>query len=231
MMKNFIQLQPLQWRKLYDLYNKSVAAGLSKEDILSALSSSLSTTFHTEVAAIIAGKVYDSFSSPECKLEFFNRNEDAAGSVDEYSVPEAQLSLYDIKLLKEKTKNETSIDICKLLVSFLVCARANPHPSNWIKYDRKVIMMLSSLTKKKVSEQTVLTNTVHNLYNINMRVVGSTQPIPCFNIEWHDNQPPVNSPENPLVDIGPLSPETITKFVTENLNKTPTKGGTKDVQN
>lgn len=220
MMKDFIQLQPQMWQKLYNQYISLSGQTNNTDEILSALIDTLSQIFHSEIASTIAQKVYSSFSSSSFPLKFYNASEDnTSGSEDivskniKYILPRAQLSLYDINILKEKMKDESDPAIACLLVSLLVYARANPHHSNWIKYDRKVIMFLSSLTKKKISLQTYLTNKLHNLYNVNMRVIGSSQPIPCFNIAWHDDQPPVNSPENPLIDIGSVEPETISKFV------------------
>lgn len=223
MMKDFVQLQPLTWQKLYNQYLILKKQSKNQDEILNDLSSTLSQIFHSDVALNIAQKVLNSFESSSLPLKFYNAVSSLEDSQDlvtkniDYVLPEAQLTLYDINILKEKMKNETDPAIARLLVAFLIYARANPHHTNWIKYDRKVIMFLSSLSKKKVSEQTLLTNKLHNLYNVNMRVVGSTQPIPCFNISWHDDQPLVNSPENPLIDIGPVEPDTISKFVTKNL--------------
>ena len=226
-MKNFIQLQPRSWQMLYEQYNSLKRDGNSSDTIREALTSTLSQTFRMETAAEIADKVLVSFEDTTLALKFYDKS-DNPDSEAEYVKPEAQLTIKDIELLREKLASEDSKDAARLLVSFLVYARANPHPSNWIKYDSKVIMFLSSLQKKRVADQTSLTNKLHCFYGLNLRVVGSKNPIPCFNIAWHDSQPPVNSPDNPLVDIGPLEPSTISNFVETTLGitgQTPSKRG------
>ena len=125
---------------------------------------------------------------------------------------EVFLSLLDIKLLKEKLLHEPSPDIRRLLVAYCVYARSNPHPSFWIKDDKKVIEFLASVQKFKVPERISLTNRLHTCYNLDMRVVGSNNPIPCFRISWQAEQPPINTDENPMVFIGPFNPATISAF-------------------
>lgn len=219
-MKNFIQLQPQSWQKLYEQYNSLKSEGNSSDAIREALTSTLSQTFRMETAAEIADKVLTSFEDSNLPLKFYDKSANP-DSGETYVKPEAQLTVKDIELLQEKLSSEDSRDAARLLVSFLVYARANPHPSNWIKYDSKVVMFLSSLQKKRVADQTSLTNKLHRLYGLNLRVVGSKNPIPCFNIAWRDSQPPANSPDNPLVDIGPMEPSTISNFVERTLNISP----------
>ena len=203
-MKQFMQLQPRKWKAIYALYLQSTDA--SPEEQLEIIKNYLiSEGFSEEQASSISSTLIKTFV-PELTDTFVENDSDPDTS-------EAKLSLQDIRLLKEKLLHEPSPEIKRLLVSFLVYARANPHPSFWIKYDRKVINFLASLQKLKVSEQILLTNQLHSSYNLDMQVVGSNQPIPCFRISWQAEQEPVpDTPDNPLVLLGPLNPATIKSF-------------------
>ena len=200
-MKPFLEMQPKIWKDIYSYYIQLAEPTRSSEELSHLLSEKIKTYgFTEEQAAQIVANLTSSFGAAGAD-QFINPQQD-----------EARLSLYDIRLLKEKLLHESSPEVCRLLVTFLVYARLNPHPSFWIKYDRKVILFLSSLSKNTVSQQMLLTNLLHTRYNLDMQVVGSNQPTPCFKIAWQADQPPVDSPENPLVLIGPLTPATIKAF-------------------
>lgn len=207
-MKQFMRLQPKYWQIIYAHYLRYVDDPDAAQKFIEQTTQDLiEHGFAPDQAALIAPALLKTFAHPELHTSFIENNPD-----DEEN--EAKLSLQDIKLLKEKLLHEPSQDIRRLLVAFLVYARANPHPSFWIKNDRKVINFLASIQKLKVSEQNILTMRLHTLYNLDMQVVGSNQPIPCFRISWQaDQQPPADTPENPLVLLGPLNPATITSFV------------------
>lgn len=203
-MKQFMNLQPKKWQAIYSLYFKFTDA--APEDRSKAIEDYLTLEgFSPEQASSITSALVKTFH-PGLPALFVESNPDEEEN-------EAKLSLQDIKLLKEKLLNEPSAEVRRLLVSFLVYARANPHPSFWIKYDKKIIHFLASTQKLKVTEQNILTMRLHTLYNLDMQVVGSNQPIPCFRISWQaEQQPPADTPENPLVLIGPLNPATIKSF-------------------
>lgn len=204
-MKQFMKLQPKSWQAIYSLYLSHVDDPDAAENFVNLLTEELITRgISPDQAALIAPTLLKTFIQPDLHTSFIESDD----------TEEAKLSLQDIKLLKEKLLHESSPEIRRLLVTFLVYARSNPHPSFWIKYDRKVINFLASIQKLKVSEQNLLTMRLHTLYNLDMQVVGSNQPIPCFRISWQaDQQPPADTPENPLVLLGPLNPATITSFV------------------
>jgi len=198
-MKAFLDLQPRIWR---DLYTFCILSTADAPTLTLQLQSELEARgFTPDKAAVLAPSLLKFFQNIK-KEDFVNPNEE-----------EATLSAEDISLLKEKLLHEPSQEARRLLTAFLVYSRANPHPSFWIKYDRKVIMFLASLDKLKVSEQISLTNHLHNLYNLDMRVVGSNQPTPCFRFEWQATESPIDDTKNPLVLIGPLNPATIKAFV------------------
>lgn len=103
------------------------------------------------------------------------------------------------KLLKENAqgirdalKNEPNGEVFRvgkdpaadLLVAFTAHALSNYHPSGWIKYDKKAIIALARLSKLPMAEQEKLTQQLHSSFGIDMRVVGSAQPIPCYALPW-----------------------------------------------
>lgn len=208
-MKQFIDLQPSKWKEVYEMCLRvewPINEEAYRDSFIEKLTAYfVSKDFDQEYATYIATTLYDSFDD-KMRKSFYTSEEEE----------EAVLSLLDIKILKEKLSHEPSPEIRRLLVAYLVYARANPHHSNWIKNDKKVINYLASIQKLKVSDQILLTNRLHNLYNLDMRVVGSNQPIPCFRISWQAEQPAIDTEENPLVLIGPLSPATIKSFA-ENI--------------
>ena len=145
----------------------------------------------------------------------------------ELSEKSAGLTVCDQTLLSGALAQEDP-QVARLLVAFATYARAYPHSSNWIHYDKKTIMYLAGLDKLRVQEQQSLTNYLHEHYSLNMQVVGSTQPIPCFRFEWQASQPRVSTlvdedgvvivkeddtPANPLIILGPLTPTTISTYV------------------
>ena len=83
--------------------------------------------------------------------------------------------------------------VADLLVAFTAHALSNYHPSGWIKYDKKAIISLARLGKLSMAEQEKLTQQLHSSFGINMRVVGSAQPIPCYALPWLSS-PQENTP-------------------------------------
>ena len=208
-MKQFMQLQPKKWKEIYSLYLSRDISDLincpPEEFYINAIKEYLLTQgFDDKFATYIATTMIKAFNE-EFKQQFMEYETDP-------DLAEARLTVQDIKELKSRLLHESSPDIRRLLVTYAVYARANPHPSFWIKNDKKVINFLASIQKLKVSEQISLTNRLHILYNLDMQVVGSKQPIPCFRLSWQANQPTPNTPENPLVLLGPLNPATIKSF-------------------
>lgn len=207
--KHVLQLQSRFWIDLYNIFLEKHDT-LSKQELLLLFSSSIqqNSGCSPEYSSSLAEVILSTFT-PELMSSVVN----FAITTSSTSQQDAYLSLEDITILKEKLSTEESPEVRRLLISFAVYARVYPHHSFWIKYEPKVISYLASTHKKKVSEQFSLTNRLHKLYNLNMRVVGSTLPIPCFQLEWQVSQSPVSDDgPNPLVYIGPLSPATITTF-------------------
>ena len=211
-MKQFMQLQPRKWKDIYTTYIQSIDQ-TPEERSQKVIDYLTSVGFSDEQASSIAASLIKTFT------------DDLSNTFIDSDQEEACLSIQDIKLLKEKLLHEPSKDIRRLLVTLLVYARANPHPSFWIHYDKKVINFLASIHKLKVSDQNLLTIQLHNLYNLDMQVVGSVQPIPCYRISWQAEQPPIEDASNPLVLIGPLNPATIASFTDSIPYEEQPKGG------
>lgn len=131
------------------------------------------------------------------------------------------LTLEDICFISNAVQNDKdkySIDLFKLLTAYAAHARANPHPKQWIKCDtrdKNFIFFLASCSNIGAKEKEILTNTLHLVYNMNMRVIGSNQPTPCFRFEWQVQQSSPEDLENELVSIGPVSPQTIDNFISQ----------------
>ena len=201
-MKDFLSIQPRGWKTLYSLYYNTLDKTPEERRAIIKNYLIIEKGFTEEHAEQVTAKVLKTFTE-ELPAKFVENDE----------TQEARLSLQDIKLLKEKLLHEPSAEVRRLLVSFLVFARANPHPSFWIKNDKKVINFLASIDKMRTQDQILLTNRLHTLYNLDMQVVGSNQPIACFRISWQAEQSPIDSEDNPGVLIGPLNPATIKLFV------------------
>lgn len=207
-MRNFIEITPKLWQSLYQLYkdHKDDQADCTKRISTILEQYSFSPDLASSTAASLFGIL--SKSIPSLPQEV---------SADDNI---AYLSLMDIKILSECLAEETDINVCRLLVAFAIYFRAAYHPSGWIKYDRQIIFYLAGLTKLSNMEKESLTKYLHQKYELNMQVVGSTQPIPCFNLAWMSDQPPVSEEtDNPLVQLGDLSPTTISTYIYTVLEK------------
>ena len=98
--------------------------------------------------------------------------------------------------------------IVNLMVAFTAHALSNYHPSGWIKYDKKEIIALARLTKLTSAEQEKLTQALHSSFGVDMRVVGSAQPIPCYALPWLSS-PQENTPVH-LIGLENVYSELIT---------------------
>lgn len=48
-----------------------------------------------------------------------------------------------------------------------------------------------------------------------MRVVGSNQPIVCYDCEWLHDQPAPGESANPFINLGPMTPASLYAAVTK----------------
>ena len=86
--------------------------------------------------------------------------------------------------------NKGEFQLISLLISFMAYARTHPHPKKWIRCgdkDKQKIYLLAGFPKNMPTKEKLgLTTCMHTLYGMNMRVIGSTQPTPCYLFDWQD---------------------------------------------
>jgi len=205
MKKTFLEIQPKLWQSLYLLFRDN--KDLSSQEIISKISTvlqqygfdpTLAELTAAEFFALLYDRVVTTTDSPY---------------YEEAEHDHAYLAYMDIHDLGYKLHEETDPRIARLLLSLIVYARTYPHPSNWIRFDRREIFHMAGLLKLSSREQDVLTYRLHSAYGFDMQVVGSTQPIPCFRINWLT---PITD-DNPLIDIGRFLPQTLKDYAAERL--------------
>lgn len=197
----YIELQPNMWQSLYQIYIANKL--LPMQEIIKKLSEGIQLHGFTEEQADSTARLFFSFLSNSSR-----------GKISDKS---AYLSLLDIRELKKLLKDEPDTRIRKVLIALAVYTRHNQHPSFWISYDRNFIAHLSGTSKLRVSDRQQILSIIHQKYGLSMQVVGSNQPIPCFQLSWQASQPQISEEENPLIDIGDLTPTTIEHFALNNI--------------
>ena len=217
-------LQPQQWQEIY-MYYISLASStppLSPEEILKCISFRLeSFDLPADITPRIASYLCDRFTAHEFVPIY---DDPIRLGEDPTDNPVAYLSQQDLEYIEKNIipDPDATYESVRLLLAYLIFARLNPHHSNWIKCDKKdktTILYLASLSALPVSRQENLIQLLHKKFSLNMRVVGSTQPIPCFQIPWQADQDPVNTEHNQLFTIGPLTPKTISDLAATLINK------------
>lgn len=203
----FQELKPKFWQALYSIYITHHTDKNTPEEQIDILKGAiLPFGYNEEMALQIATAFFHTFDS-------LSPNDSSEPLIINASNQMAtHLSLLDIKELKTFAAQEADNRAAfKLLLAFAIYARMNPHPSFWIKYDRPTIFFLAGLQELKSSEQEHLTKYLHEYYNLNMQVVGSKTPIPCFKLKRMADQPNPLCPEtsNPLIEVGTYSPATL----------------------
>ena len=217
-------LQPQQWQEIYIYYIAltSSTPPLSSGEILKRIAFRLeSFDLPVDITPQIASYLYDRFTAHEFAPIYDDPIRLRENPTDN---PVAYLSQQDLEYIEKNVipDPDATYELVRLLLTYLIFARLNPHHSNWIKCDKKdktTILYLASLSTLPVSQQENLIQLLHKKFSLNMRVVGSTQPIPCFQIPWQVNQDPVNTEHNQLFTIGSLIPKTISDLATTLINK------------
>lgn len=217
----FTELKPRIWQQLHSIYEAH--ASLTSKEIAALLVPPLENAgFSAADSARIADAFVRSFDAIT-KAKEFGEDKDSPDH-ESASSPSGKvrlaLSLLDINCLRAMLADEPSYDARRLLVAFVAWDRAYPHPSGWVRYDRPAIMCLAGLTTLRPSKQEELTQLLHRSYGLDMQVVGSNSPIPCFRLSWLEEEEPV-CPSNPIQDIGPLSPASVSYTVCEVLGLPP----------
>lgn len=217
----FTELKPRIWQQLYSIYEAH--ASLAPKEVAALLVPPLENAgFSAADSARIAEAFVRSFDAIAKAKEL--GEDDSSPDYESVSSPSGKvrltLSLLDINCLRALLADESSYDARRLLVAFAAWDRAHPHPSGWVRYDRPAIMCLAGLSGLRPSEQEALTQLLHRSYGLDMQVVGSNSPIPCFRLSWMEEEPLIGQ-SNPTQDIGPLTPTSISYAVCEVLGLQP----------
>ena len=217
----FTELKPRIWQQLHSIYEAH--ASLAPKEIAALLVPPLENAgFSAADSTRIAEAFVRSFDAIAKAKEL--GEDDSSPDYESVSSPSGKirliLSLLDINCLRAMLSDEPSYDARRLLVAFATWDRAHPHPSGWVRYDRPAIMCLAGLSGLRPSEQEALTQLLHRSYGLDMQVVGSNSPIPCFRLSWMEEEPTIGQ-SNPTQDIGPLTPASVSYAVCEVLGLPP----------
>lgn len=232
----FTELKPKVWQTLHATYESLLSSSSTPDQVLAALAADLPQFGFSEGdSSRIAAAFMKSFDSIRDALAL-NEADPSVPDYESAASPSGKLRLtlseQDISCMKAILADEPSYDARRLLVAFAAWDRANYHHTGWIRYDRQSIMCLAGLSSLRPRDQEALTQHLHREYGLDMQVVGSNSPIPCFRLSWLEEEPPVGDPSNQLLDLGPLSPSAIAFATCETLGLPPTakpaeKGGGK----
>lgn len=217
----FFQNKTREFKDLYYLYLDLRAAKLAEKEIIKSLSESIivSFSFPQEVADKTAKILYTEFTAPSFAAAFCDlQQQQQQQASDAIATEEETQSLFISKVDYERYQSLIAADphvtteIKHILLALMSVYRRNYHRSGWIRYDRKVIKYLAGLEgiPSKDLEETM--HYIHQEYGLQMQVVGSNYPIPCFKFDWMFDQPEPGSHINPFLDFGSFSPETITQI-------------------
>lgn len=217
----FTELKPRIWQQLHSIYEAH--ASLTSKEVAELLVPPLENAgFSSGDSARIAEAFVRSFDAIAEAKEL--GEDDSSPDYESAACPSGKvrliLSLLDVNCLRAMLADEPSYDARRLLVAFAAWDRAHPHPSGWIRYDRPAIMCLAGLSGLRPSEQEALTQLLHCSYGLDMQVVGSNSPIPCFRLSWMEEEPPIGQ-SNPIQDVGPLAPASVSYAVCEALGLPP----------
>lgn len=206
MNKLIFQTHPSFWRALISIYSSS-----EEPEVNQKLADKLKSDGYTdEQIAIAVPIIKNLFERQLCNAEILSET-----AQSEY-FQSAFLTKKDLAYLKEHIKEDTPSQLVHLVLALAVYARKNPHQSHWIKFDKNEVFFMAGIHKLPQKDIRNLTNQAHFLYNLQMQVVGSKKPIPCFQFTWQLDDP--NTDDNPLVDVSDYSPKGIDNLVKTILN-------------
>jgi len=238
--KEFLSLKSREAQKLFEVYSAGVQLGKSPKLIKGDIQNTLVESFGIplNIAMSVSSEVYDRCASGSFQKTLIGatavdieveRKSTTEGEKGEEETPPStpqkeaaiKITLKDYQYFTELCHSLSGFSRqCKtLLLSLIVFYRYNYHPSNWVHYDRKNIFFLAGLHTKTAEQQGVLTQYLHRFCGLNMRVVGSNQPIVCYDFAWMHDQPPAGD-ANPLITLGPLSPASL-KSIVEKVENSP----------
>lgn len=212
----FLKLKTDEAQQIYAIYLKGMAQQDPYEKVVAAMHEYLEKTLGLvpNIAAALAPIAYD-----RCASGAFQQTLLDAAVFELPNMPEAapalSLTLEDYQKFAEfcSTLPNFSTNCKSLLLSLIVFYRKNFHPSYWVRYDRKNIFYLAGLHMQSPAQQESLTRYLHKYCGLNMRVIGSNQPIVCYDFTWIHEQPPAGDTKNPVLNLGPLTQTTVQNVV------------------
>ena len=225
--KEFLRLKTSEAQLVYETYLAGVHNAMSESEIIDSIRNLLINKFNLgeEIAASVSAAAYDRCASgafqntliEAASIEF----SDADNTDNTPPPPAIKLTLVDYQAFNNfcHTLEDFSEPCKRLLLSLIVFYRRNYHPSNWVRYDRKNIFYLAGLHMKSAATQEALTQYLHKNCGLNMRVVGSNQPIVCYDFTWIHDQPS-DAAVNPLLTLGPLEPRALHEVIAK-VNESP----------
>lgn len=226
---SFIDMKSPQFKDLYFLYLDLCVAELSPQETVTRLSESIRRSFNfpPSVSIKVAKIMFSIFTAPNfssqfCDLtassdtpSFAESSEEDSDTADSSTSPDFSkklvLSTIDYQKFQELTSADPNISIplkC-LLLAFMSVYRYFFHRSGWVRYDRKLILFLAGLEDIPTKEIECFISYLHNEYGLEMCVVGSNSPIPCFKFDWMFSQTQPGSHLNPFLSFDDSSPATI----------------------
>ena len=239
---DFLSLQSSEFQEIYYMYLDLKAAGSDDQAIRGALAVKIQRLWEIPegAAALLAKNMCEKFADQKFLTRFLDEQncvcnlceqvknfelDEPAGSGQKASEVEPKAFLtsldYERFLTFTSVDPNADTDLKAALLSFIVNYRRNYHKSGWIKYDRKNILYLANVMSLGNKAQNDILGRLHADYGLEMRVVGSNNPTPCYKIDWLFDQPQPGSHFNPFIEFGPLVPRSIQMVATGELNLTP----------
>lgn len=197
---NFLSLQSAEFQALYGLYASLSSPPRPPKEIVQALSSFVSSSYNIppSPASKIAALAVRSFSSPSFPSLFADASASSSFILSSDAAAFSTLTSAD---------PHSVFPLRSLLMSFLVQYRRAWHPKGWVRYDRRAILHLAGLDAASSQTKEDLISYLHREYGLEMQVIGSASPTPCFLFQWAKDHP--ESPSNPRIDLGPYSPSSV----------------------
>lgn len=214
----FLKLKSTEAQQIYALYLQGIAEHKPAKTVIEEIKNYLigQLGLLATVASAIAPVAYD-----RCVSGAFQKTllDAAVFEIPESpeAVPTLSLTLEDYQKFTEfcATLPDLSANGKALLLALIVFYRKNFHPSYWVRYDRKNIFYLAGLHQCSPVQQEALTRYLHKYCGLNMRVIGSKQPIVCYDFVWMHEQAPADDSKNPILNLGPLTQTTLQNVVSK----------------
>lgn len=209
--KTVVSLMSQELLECYDLYKELINKRpiLSTAEIKERLRQKVAEVLCLQVGDSVVKNITEDLIIQFKEDEFLDiRNQE---NIEEENTERFIIGEKDYEVFKKLTEQDPEIsNQCKrVLLALIYYYRKNYHSSGWVKYDKKFIFHLASLDDNLAKEKEHITQYLHSFYGLDMRVVGSNTPIPCYKIDWLFDLGAVGFGDNKELDLGFLSKEKI----------------------